>query len=102
MEGLSQHNSLLIGRKNRAKFENDCISRNRHRIKITQPNLLMMVSFSSAENALSNDVKKHNTFSSQGTENPPFRFFGTRGIDLIQYSHSFITENKVVFSAKKK
>ena len=60
-----------------------------------------MVSFSSAENALSNDVKKHNTFSSQGTENPPFRFFGTRGIDLIQYSHSFITENKVVFSAKK-
>ena len=38
---------------NQAKFENDCISRNGHRIKITQPNLMILVSFSSAENALS-------------------------------------------------
>ena len=28
MEGFSRHNSSLIGRKNQAKFENDCISRN--------------------------------------------------------------------------
>ena len=28
-----------------------------HRIKITQPNLMILVSFSSAEDALSNDVK---------------------------------------------
>ena len=32
MEGLSCHNSPLIGRKNPAKFENDHISRNGHRI----------------------------------------------------------------------
>ena len=31
---------------------------NGHRIKITQPNLMILVSFSSAEDALSNDVKK--------------------------------------------
>ena len=75
MEGLSCHNSPLIGRKNPAKFENDCISRNGHRIKITQPNLMILVSFSSAEDALSNDVIICNTFSSQCTKNPPFRFF---------------------------
>ena len=81
MEGLSQHNSSLIGRKNPGKFENDCISRNGDRIKITQPNLMILVSFSSAEDALSNDVKIYYTFSSQGTENPPFGFFGgTSGI----------------------
>ena len=54
---------------------NDCISRNGHRIKITQPKLMILVSFSSAEYAWSYDMKKHYTFSSQGTENPPFRFF---------------------------
>ena len=73
MEGLSQHNSSLIS-KNPAKFENYCISRNGHRIKFTQPNLMILVSLSSAENVLSNDVNKHNN-SSQGTENPPFGFF---------------------------
>ena len=56
MEGFSQHNSSLIGRKNQAKVENGCISRSGHRFKITQPNLMIKVSFSSAEDALSNDV----------------------------------------------
>ena len=69
MEGLSRHNSSLIGRKNTAKFENYCISRNGHKIKITQPNFMILVSFPFAEYALSNDVK-NNTFSSHGTENP--------------------------------
>ena len=41
---------------------------------------MILVSFSSAEDALSNCVKKYNTFSSQGTENLPFAFFGTPGI----------------------
>ena len=57
MDGLSEHNSSLIGRKNPAKFENYCISRNGHRIKLTQPNLMILASFSSAEDALSIDVK---------------------------------------------
>ena len=70
------HHSSLIGRKNQAKFENDCISRNGHRINITQPNLMILVSFSSAEDVFSNDVKTYKTFSSQGTKKPPFRFLG--------------------------
>ena len=76
MEALSRHNSSLIGCKIQAKLENDCILRSGHRFKITQPNLMILVSFSSAEDALSNDVKKYDIFSSQGTENLAFRFFG--------------------------
>ena len=77
MKGHFRHNLCrLIGRKNQAKFENDCVSRNGHRIKTTQPNSMILVSFSSAEDALFNDVKKCDTFRSQGTENPPFRFLG--------------------------
>ena len=75
MDCLSTQNSLLIGPKNPAKFENDCISRSVHRFKITQPNLTILVSFSSAEDVVSNDVKKYEIFGLQGTENPPFRFF---------------------------
>ena len=56
-ECLSRQNPSLIRRKNPAKFENDCISRNGRRIKSTEPNLMILVSFSSAEDALSNDVK---------------------------------------------
>ena len=74
-ECLSRQNPSLIRRKKPAKFENDCISRNGRRIKSTEPNLMILVSFSSAEDALSNDVKKYTTFRMQGTENPPFRFF---------------------------
>ena len=48
MKGHSQHNPSLIGRKNQAKFENDCVLTNGHRIKITQSNLMILVSFSSA------------------------------------------------------
>ena len=62
LEGFSRHNSSLIGRKNQANVFNDFISRNRHRIRITQPNLIILVSFSSAVDALSNDVKKTKNF----------------------------------------
>ena len=51
--------------------------------KTTQPNLMILVSFSSAEDVWSIDLNKYNTFSSQGTGNPPFRFFwDTRSIML--------------------
>ena len=52
MKDHSRHNSSLIGRKNQAKFENGCVLRNCHRIKITQPNSMIVVSFSSVEDAL--------------------------------------------------
>ena len=75
MNGLSQYNSTLIGRKTQAKFENYCISRYGHS--------MMLLSFSSTEDALFNDVK-HDTFSSQGTENPPLRKTGN-----IWYTYIF-------------
>ena len=51
---------------------------------------MILVSFSSAEDALSNDVKKHNTISSQGTENPLFRFFwDTRYSSLCIYMYMY-------------
>ena len=66
-------NIILHRSKNQAKFENDCVLTNGHRIKITQSNLMILVSFSSAEDVWFNDVNRYN--SSQGTENPPFHFF---------------------------
>ena len=65
MKGLSRYNSTLTSRKNQVKFENDCVSRNGHKIKIAQPNSMILVSFSSAEDALFNNVKKYDTFSLQ-------------------------------------
>ena len=47
------------------------ISRSVHRPKITQPILMILVSFSSAEDVLSNNVKKCEIFGLQGTENLP-------------------------------
>ena len=80
MKGISRYNSTLIGRKNQAKFENDCISRNWHRIKITQPNSMILVSFSSAEDALTNDVKKMTRLARKVLKIRRFAFLGTPGI----------------------
>ena len=81
MEGFSQHNSSLIGRKNQEKVENGCISRSGHRFKITQPNLMIMVSFSSVEDALSNDVFKKMTLLARRVLNIYHSTFGgTPGI----------------------
>ena len=65
MEGLSRYNSTVIGRKTQAKFENDCVSRNGNRIKITQPNSMILLSFSSAEDVLTNDINDMTLLASQ-------------------------------------
>ena len=58
MKGHSRNNNyLLIGRINQEKFENYSDSRNGHRIKITQPNSMILVSYSSAEDAIFTDIK---------------------------------------------
>ena len=86
---LSRQIYSLIGPKYPAKFENDCISRSAHRFKITQQNLTILVSLSSAEDVLSNDVKKYDIFGLHGTENPPFHFFwDTRYIIYIYIEHT--------------
>ena len=48
-----------------SKIENYCVSRNGHRIKFTQPNSMILV-FSSAEDALINDVKTMMLFGTPG------------------------------------
>ena len=90
MEGLSLHNSSLIGHKNQGKFENDCISRNGHRIKITQPNLMILVSFSSVEDALSNDVKNI-LLAHKVLKICCSAFLGTPGIEMWSHRHARCT-----------
>ena len=81
LKGHSRHNSSLIGRKNQAKFENDGLLRNGHRIKITQPNSMILVSFSSVENVLFNDVKKTVTLLARRVlKIRRSAFYGTPGI----------------------
>ena len=80
MDCLSRQNSSLIGPKNPAKLENYCISRSVHRLKITQPNLMILVSFSSAEDVLSNDVKNMKFLACKVLKICRSAFFGTRGI----------------------
>ena len=84
MDCLSQQNSSLIGPKNPTKFENDCTSRSVHRFKMTQPNLTILVSFSFAEDVLSNDVNKYMKFwACKVLKIRRSAFFGTRGIVLF-------------------
>ena len=80
MDCLSRLNYSLIGPKNPAKFENDCISRSVHRLQISQPNLTILVSFSSAEYVLSNDVKNMIFLVCKVLEIRRSHLFGTRGI----------------------
>ena len=46
---------------------------------------MIFISFSSGEDALSNDVNIYHTLGSQGTENPTFRFLGTPGILVVWF-----------------
>ena len=99
MKGHSQHNPSLIGRKNQAKFENDCVLTNGHRIKITLSNLMILVSFSSAGVAWFEDRRLLKIRRSA--------FYGTPGIDfhflpyvlILGLDYQFIT---LVYSHVKK
>ena len=83
MKGHSRYNSSLTGRK----FENGGVSRNGHRIKLTLPNSMILVSISSAEDALFKDVKscqvKYMTLLDHRVLNIcRSAFFGTPGVLL--------------------
>ena len=80
--------STLIGRKNQTKFENDCVSRNGHRIKITQLNSMILVSFSSAEDALFNDVQNLTFLDRRVLKICRSAFLGTPGISTVGTSIS--------------
>ena len=92
MKGNFWHNSSLIGPKNQAKFENDCVSRNGQRIKITQPNSMILVSFSFAEDALFNDVKNITLLDRRVLK--IHRFLGTPGMIW----HSWVSTHSIAIS----
>ena len=64
--------------------------RNGHRIKTTQPISMVLVSFFSEYNVLSDEIKKKgDIFEYQSNENRAFRFFGTPGIEDLKYKYSW-------------
>ena len=75
--------------KNQAKFENYWVLTNGHRIKITQSNLMILVSFSSAGVAWFEDVKRYGTFRSQAIGNPPFRFLWDTRYNSIYIKYNY-------------
>ena len=64
---------------------------------------MILVSISSAEDVLSNDVKQYDTFSSQGTENPSFCFFlDTRYIYWVMIVHRYATALELILYSTPK
>ena len=59
------------------KFVNECVSRIGCRINTTEPNHMILVSFFSEDNVLSDKIKICYIFEFQSNENRAFRFFGT-------------------------
>ena len=57
---------------------------------------MILVSFSSGEDALSNDVKIYHTFSSQGTETQPFCSFGDTRYMVFQSNTASRIQNEIV------
>ena len=58
---------------------------------------MILISFSSAEDVLSNDVKKCDIFSSQSTENPPFCFFWDTRYSFLLTSQFIYHFNKFIY-----
>ena len=74
------HYPWLKCHEHEEKIDNDYVLRNDHRIKTTQPISMILVSFFSEDNVLSDEIKLCD-FEYQSNENQTFRsFFGTPGI----------------------
>ena len=70
---------------------NECVSRNGYRINTTAPNHMIVVSFLSEDNILSDEIKICYVFEFQSNENRAFRFFGTPGIGGIKIEQRMYT-----------
>ena len=73
------------------KIVNDRVSRNGFRINTTEPNHMILVSFFSEDNVLSDEIKICYIFEFQSNENRAFRFFG--GTPGIGEKHQWETNN---------
>ena len=79
------HYPWLKCHENEEKFDNDYVFKNGHRIKTTQPIPMILVSFFSEDNDLSDEIKICYIFEYQSKKNRAFRFLGDipRGHELI-------------------
>ena len=71
-----KHFPWLKCHKYEEKTDNDYVLRNDHRIKTTLPISMILVSFFSKDNVLSDEIKICYIFEYQSNENQAFRFFG--------------------------
>ena len=70
----NSHNPWMKCHENEEKIDNDVIFRNDHRIKTTQPISMMLVSFFSEDNVLSDEMKIcYSIFEFQSNEYEAFR-----------------------------
>ena len=91
-----------IARADLTKFVNDCISRNGCRIYTTEPNQMILVSFFSEDNILSDEIKICYICEYQRNENRAFRFYwNTRysahvchSVTLLALNHYYLSFNK--------
>ena len=70
------HYPWLKCHENEDKIDNDFVLRNDHRIKTTQPISMILVSFFSEDNVLSDEIKICYISEYQSNENQAFRLLG--------------------------
>ena len=63
------------------KIDDDYVLRNYHRIKTAHPISVILVSFFSEDNALSDEIKICYIVEYQSNENQAFRFLGTPSLE---------------------
>ena len=73
------HCPWLKCHENEEKIDNDYVLRNYNWIKTTQPISMILVSFFSEDNVLSDEIKICYIFEYQRIENQVFCIFGTPG-----------------------
>ena len=65
------------------EIDNDRVLRNDHRIKTTEPISMILVTFNSEDNVLSDEIKICYIFYYQSNENRAFHFCWTPGIENV-------------------
>ena len=82
---IAIHTRHIFARADLTKFINDCVPGNGCRIDTTEPNRMILVSFFSGDNVLSDEIKICYIFEFQSNENRAFRFWDTRYISFINF-----------------
>ena len=92
------HYPWLKCHENEKKIDNDYVLRNGNRIKTTQPISIILVSFFSEDNVLSDEIKTCYIFEYQSNENRAFRFLGTPGIYTYVVTKRRLVLGRLIFT----